>query len=508
MPSFADKLSDDEKRNLAAFVGAGNSVGQGRRGAVSRRTPSASPTAATATSSASSRRSATSIFNEGPKPALARLQTMIDDERRRSPATATASRTGWARRRSRASRTRSRRRSSRARRSARRATTTASSSGRSSASRRTSSRSSRASCAATPQINEQRFLLYQCIHGLGHGLMIYTGYDLPVSLKTCDGLRHGLRPVSCSGGVFMENFNSSYGVTSKYLRKNDPIYPCNDGRRAPQAPVLRARHGEPPAHRPATTRRRPPPAASAASPTWVAHVLRVLRPRRLGHRRASSATKALRELPPGRRDNESDCLYGVVARDRQLRRRAPSAAGASARALQRATARAATRASARCCRRSRPSPRRCARAAARSAGATRGPACGAPASWPRRRSRRPGRPAHYHEPDRGADLQQETTELLQRLIRCNTVNPPGNERALQEMLAAELRDAGFEVDLLGAEPERPNLVARLRGARRRARRCACCRTSTPCSRRRRTGRTTRGRATSPTASSGAAARWT
>ncbi|MDP2711137.1 MAG: M20/M25/M40 family metallo-hydrolase [Solirubrobacteraceae bacterium] len=63
-----------------------------------------------------------------------------------------------------------------------------------------------------------------------------------------------------------------------------------------------------------------------------------------------------------------------------------------------------------------------------------------------------------------ADLQQETTELLQRLIRCNTVNPPGNERVLQEGLAADLRDAGFEVDLLGAVPERPNLVARLRGA--------------------------------------------
>jgi acetylornithine deacetylase/succinyl-diaminopimelate desuccinylase-like protein len=61
------------------------------------------------------------------------------------------------------------------------------------------------------------------------------------------------------------------------------------------------------------------------------------------------------------------------------------------------------------------------------------------------------------------NLEHETTELLQRLIRCNTVNPPGNERALQEMLAAELRSAGFEVELLGAEPERPNLVARLRG---------------------------------------------
>ena len=78
-----------------------------------------------------------------------------------------------------------------------------------------------------PQINAQRFLSYQCIHGLGHGLMIYTGYDLPGSLKTCDELRTGFERVSCSGGVFMENFNSSYGVTSKYLRRSDPIYPCN-----------------------------------------------------------------------------------------------------------------------------------------------------------------------------------------------------------------------------------------------------------------------------------------
>jgi mono/diheme cytochrome c family protein len=78
-----------------------------------------------------------------------------------------------------------------------------------------------------PKITAQRFLDYQCIHGLGHGLMIYTGYDLPGSLKTCDGLKTGFDRVSCSGGVFMENFTSSYGVVSKYLRKNDPIYPCN-----------------------------------------------------------------------------------------------------------------------------------------------------------------------------------------------------------------------------------------------------------------------------------------
>jgi acetylornithine deacetylase/succinyl-diaminopimelate desuccinylase-like protein len=61
------------------------------------------------------------------------------------------------------------------------------------------------------------------------------------------------------------------------------------------------------------------------------------------------------------------------------------------------------------------------------------------------------------------ELEQSAVQLLQRLIRHRTVNPPGAERALQEELAATLRDAGFEVELLGAQEERPNLVARLRG---------------------------------------------
>ena len=60
-------------------------------------------------------------------------------------------------------------------------------------------------------------------------------------------------------------------------------------------------------------------------------------------------------------------------------------------------------------------------------------------------------------------LQRDATTLLQSLIRFNTVNPPGNERAAQEHLAAMLRDAGFDVTLVGRTEERPNLVARLRG---------------------------------------------
>jgi acetylornithine deacetylase/succinyl-diaminopimelate desuccinylase-like protein len=57
----------------------------------------------------------------------------------------------------------------------------------------------------------------------------------------------------------------------------------------------------------------------------------------------------------------------------------------------------------------------------------------------------------------------DATALLQRLIRFDTVNPPGNERPAQEFLAGLLSEAGFEVVLEGRTEPRPNLVARLRG---------------------------------------------
>jgi acetylornithine deacetylase/succinyl-diaminopimelate desuccinylase-like protein len=57
----------------------------------------------------------------------------------------------------------------------------------------------------------------------------------------------------------------------------------------------------------------------------------------------------------------------------------------------------------------------------------------------------------------------DATALLQDLVRHDTVNPPGNERAVQELLARLLSDAGFEVTLTGRTEPRPNLVARLRG---------------------------------------------
>ena len=63
-----------------------------------------------------------------------------------------------------------------------------------------------------------------------------------------------------------------------------------------------------------------------------------------------------------------------------------------------------------------------------------------------------------------ADLERDATELLQRLIRFDTVNPPGNEQAAQEFLRELLEGAGFAVELLAEVEGRPNLIARLPGS--------------------------------------------
>jgi acetylornithine deacetylase/succinyl-diaminopimelate desuccinylase-like protein len=60
-------------------------------------------------------------------------------------------------------------------------------------------------------------------------------------------------------------------------------------------------------------------------------------------------------------------------------------------------------------------------------------------------------------------LRDEAVEVLQELLRLDTVNPPGNETRAAELLRAYLEDAGVECELYARVPERANLVARLRG---------------------------------------------
>ena len=62
-----------------------------------------------------------------------------------------------------------------------------------------------------------------------------------------------------------------------------------------------------------------------------------------------------------------------------------------------------------------------------------------------------------------ATLRAEVTELLQELIRVDTVNPPGNETAAAELLREYLESNGVRCELYAKVPDRANLVARIPG---------------------------------------------
>lgn len=53
--------------------------------------------------------------------------------------------------------------------------------------------------------------------------------------------------------------------------------------------------------------------------------------------------------------------------------------------------------------------------------------------------------------------------ILQTLIRFDTTNPPGNEAACIGYLQSLLHEAGIEHSLVAKTPDRPNLIARIRG---------------------------------------------
>ncbi len=60
-------------------------------------------------------------------------------------------------------------------------------------------------------------------------------------------------------------------------------------------------------------------------------------------------------------------------------------------------------------------------------------------------------------------MGQDAIKHLAALIRFDTTNPPGNETPAAEYIAGMLASAGIEATLLGAEPTRHNVVARLPG---------------------------------------------
>ncbi len=65
------------------------------------------------------------------------------------------------------------------------------------------------------------------------------------------------------------------------------------------------------------------------------------------------------------------------------------------------------------------------------------------------------------------DLRDETTALLRDLLRVDTTNPPGRETAAATLLKDYLEASGVECELVARDPDRANLIARIRGNRRR-----------------------------------------
>lgn len=51
----------------------------------------------------------------------------------------------------------------------------------------------------------EHFRLFACLHGTGHGLMMYHRYDVRAALPDCDRLADEWDRTSCYGGVFMEH---------------------------------------------------------------------------------------------------------------------------------------------------------------------------------------------------------------------------------------------------------------------------------------------------------------
>src|SRR3954447_17172251 len=61
-------------------------------------------------------------------------------------------------------------------------------------------------------------------------------------------------------------------------------------------------------------------------------------------------------------------------------------------------------------------------------------------------------------------MADEVTALVQRLIACDTSNPPGREAQAAAILEDYLEPFGIECERVAKDPERPNLIARLRGS--------------------------------------------
>ena len=79
---------------------------------------------------------------------------------------------------------------------------------------------------------ETSFSRFECLHGVGHGLLAYEDYNLPKTIEACKDLGDQFSISSCYGGVFMENIVTAQGSgattdhSTEWVNKDDPQFPC------------------------------------------------------------------------------------------------------------------------------------------------------------------------------------------------------------------------------------------------------------------------------------------
>ena len=66
-------------------------------------------------------------------------------------------------------------------------------------------------------------------------------------------------------------------------------------------------------------------------------------------------------------------------------------------------------------------------------------------------------------PWNAAAIEQETMQHFQALLRLDTSSPPGNEIRAADYLAQVLKREGIPYEVFAKDPQRPNLVARIKG---------------------------------------------
>ncbi len=70
------------------------------------------------------------------------------------------------------------------------------------------------------------FVKFQCVHGIGHALLFFTGYQLDHALGVCDRMGDRRTQRICYGGVFMENLTAAT-PEKRDVRGDDYHYPCS-----------------------------------------------------------------------------------------------------------------------------------------------------------------------------------------------------------------------------------------------------------------------------------------